>query len=284
MDRGDGLAQKPRLLQQGVDAHEVRVGQGLQPAEGDGAVLPLHPHHVGDGANGRQGAVPGEQGILPALASQGQHQLQRHTHSRQMLEGIGAVAAVGVHHCQRPRQLLLALMMVGDDHIQPDGGSEVHLLVAGDAAVHGDHQRGALVPQALDGLLGQAIALLDPAGNMPQAADAAAFEIVHQQNRGSDAVHVVVAEHGDGLPLADRPLDAGDGFVHIPHQHGGHAEAPVPLQRLGRRLGSGDTPGRQDRGEEIGVSGTPQEGNVPLSRGPDVPFFESHGTFPPFQR
>ena len=58
-----------------------------------------------------------------------------------------------------------------------------------------------------------------------------------------------------------------------PHQHGGHAEAPVPLQRLGRRLGSGDTPGRQDRGEEIGVSGTPQEGNVPLSRGPDVPFF-----------
>ena len=267
-----------------MDAHEVRVGQGLQPAEGDGAVLPLHPHHVGDGANGRQGAVPGEQGILPALASQGQHQLQRHTHSRQMLEGIGAVAAVGVHHCQRPRQLLLALMMVGDDHIQPDGGSEVHLLVAGDAAVHGDHQRGALVPQALDGLLGQAIALLDPAGDMPQAADAAAFEIVHQQNRGSNAVHVVVAEHGDGLPLADRPLDAGDGFVHIPHQHGGHAEAPVPLQRLGRRLGSGDTPGRQDRGEEIGVSGTPQEGNVPLSRGPDVPFFESHGTFPPFQR
>jgi len=51
----------------------------------------------------------------------------------QMLEGMGAAAAVGVHHCQRPRQLLLALMMVGDDHIQPDGGSEVHLLVAGDA-------------------------------------------------------------------------------------------------------------------------------------------------------
>src|SRR5699024_11593505 len=64
----------------------------------------------------------------------------------------------------------------------------IYLLVAGDAAVHGDHQRGALVPQALDGVLGQAVALLDPAGDVPQAPGTAAFQIVQQQDRGGDAV------------------------------------------------------------------------------------------------
>ena len=138
-------------------------------------------------------------------------------------------------------------MMVGDDHIQPDGGSEVHLLVAGDAAVHGDHQRGALVPQALDGLLGQAIALLDPAGNMPQAADAAAFEIVHQQNRGSDAVHVVVAEHGDGLPwliarwmrataLSISRISMGDMLRLLSHSSASAAASAVVTPRAARTV------------------------------------------------
>ena len=40
LDGGDGLAQEADLLQQGVDPHEIRVGQGLQPAGDDGAVFP----------------------------------------------------------------------------------------------------------------------------------------------------------------------------------------------------------------------------------------------------
>ena len=128
-------------------------------------------------------------------------------------------------------------MMVGDHHIHAQRGGEVHLLVAGDAAVHGDHQRGALVPQALDGLPAEAVAILDPAGDMPQAPDAAAGEIVHQQHRGGDAVHVVVAEHGDGLPprLMARWMRA-TALSMSRISMGDRAEAPVPLQSLGRRL------------------------------------------------
>ena len=40
LDGGDGLAQKSRLFQKGVNPHEIRVGQGLQSAGNDGAVLP----------------------------------------------------------------------------------------------------------------------------------------------------------------------------------------------------------------------------------------------------
>ena len=86
LDRGDGLAQKPRLLQQGVDATKSVWGRASSPQKAmvrfspsiriTSAMVPMPP-----------GAVSGEQGILPALAPQGQHQLQRHTHSRQMLEG-----------------------------------------------------------------------------------------------------------------------------------------------------------------------------------------------------
>ncbi len=117
LDGGDGLALQPRLPQQGVDAHEVRVGQGLQPPANDDPVLPLHAHDVGHGADGGQGGVPGEEGVLLVHAPQGQHQLQRHAHAGQVLEGVEAVPPVGVHHRHGGRQLLLALVVVGDDHV-----------------------------------------------------------------------------------------------------------------------------------------------------------------------
>ena len=102
LDGGDGLAQQPRLLQKGMDAHKIRVVQRRKAAGDDGAVLPLHPHHVRHGADGGQGAVPGEQGVLPVRAPQRQHQLQRHPHPRQMLEGVGVSPAGGDPPPPRP--------------------------------------------------------------------------------------------------------------------------------------------------------------------------------------
>ena len=178
LNGGDGLAGKPGLFEQGVNAHEVCVGQSLQPAVDDGAVFPLHPHDIGNGADGGQGAVPGEQGVLPALSSQGQHQLQCHAHACQVLEGVGAVRPVGIYHCHRMGQVLLALMMVRYHHIHTQRGGVFHLVVAGDAAVHRHHQRGALVIEPPDGVPAEAVAVLDAAGDIPQAPGAAAAQIV----------------------------------------------------------------------------------------------------------
>ena len=199
-----------------------------------------------------------------------------------MLEWIGAVRPVGVHHRGGGRQLGLALVVVRHHHVHAQRGGEGHLLVAGDAAVHGDHQRGPLVAQGLDGVAAEAVAVLHPAGDIAQAPGAAAAQVVHQQHRGGDAVHVVVAEHGDGLPLVEGPLDPVHGLAHVPHQHGGQGQAPLPLQGLGGVLRRHHAPGRQHGGEQIGVSGGAQPLHIPLRRGADVPLFEFHGRPPPF--
>ena len=184
---------------------------------------------------------------------------------------------MGVHHGHGAGKFLLALMVVSDHHIHTQRIGEVHFVVAGNAAVHGDHQGSALIVEALNGVLAEAVAVLDPAGDIAQAAGAAAFQIIQQQHRGGNAVHIVVAEHGDDLPIGDGPLDTGNGLVHILHQHGGDSQAPVPLQILGRALGGGDAPGRQHDGQQIGISGAPQEGYIPFLRLSDVPLLEFHG-------
>lgn len=78
-----------------------------------------HLHDVRYCADGRQRAVPGKERLLPLRPAQGQHQLQRHAAAGQMLEGIAAVRPVGVHHSHGPGQDLPALVVVGDDHVQP---------------------------------------------------------------------------------------------------------------------------------------------------------------------
>ena len=212
-----------------------------------------------------------------ALAAQGQHQVQRHAHAGQVLEGVGAVAPVGIHHRTGTGQILLALMVIGNHHVHPQRVGKFNLLIAGDAAVHRDHQSGSLFPQVLNGLLGEAVALFNPPGDVPQAVGPAAAEIVLQQHGGGDAVHVVIPEDGDRLPPADGPLDAVHRSVHVPHEHGGEGQVPVPLQSHRGRFRGGDAPGCQHHGQQIRVSGAAEEGNVLLSRRPNVPLFEFHG-------
>ena len=119
LHRGDLLPAQTRLPQQGVQADKVRVLQRGQPAGDDGAVFAGHLHDVRYRADGRQRAVPGKERLLPVRPAQGQHQLQRHAAAGQMLEGVRAVRPVGVHHSHGPGQDLPALVVVGDDHVQP---------------------------------------------------------------------------------------------------------------------------------------------------------------------
>ena len=132
--------------------------------------------------------------------------------------------------------------------------------------------------ETLDGVLAEAIAILDTAGDIPQAMGAAAFQIVQQQHRGGDAVHIVVTEHGDGLPVRNGLLDAGHRLVHIFHQHGGDGQAPVPLQIFGGALRRGDAPGGQHRAEQVGIPRAAQEGHILLLRLADIPLLEFHGS------
>ena len=252
---GHGLVGQARLPQQGVQTDEIRPADRCQPPGDDGPVLVGHLHHVGHGADGGQGAVPGQQGLLPALAPQGQHQLQRHAAPGQVLEGIAAVKPVGVHHRAGGRQLLLALMVVGDDHVHAQGVGIGHLLHAGDAAVHRYQQPDALVMQGQNGVLSQAVPILDAAGDIVHHVAAPGQEVIHQNHRGGDAVHVIVAEYGDPFPIGQGAVHPPGSPVHILHQKRGIGQLPVPLQEGSGLLRCGDAPGGQHGGHQIGVSG-----------------------------
>ena len=119
--------------------------------------------------------------ILPyALgAAEGEDQLERDADASKMLERKAAVRAVGVDHGAGGGQLVLTFVVIGDDEVDAERGGKGGLLHAGDAAVHGDQQAGALAVQVLDGITAQSVAILDAAGDIVQHVGAAALEIVH---------------------------------------------------------------------------------------------------------
>ena len=188
---------------------------------------------------------------------------------------------MGIHHRHGAGQRLLALVVVGDDHVHAQGVGEVHLLHAGDAAVHGDQQPGALLVQALDGVAAQAVAVLDAAGDIVQHVGAPALQVVHQDAGGGDAVHVVVTEHGDLLVSGQRLLHPRHGLVHVGHEEGAVGQALLVLQEGGGLLHGPDAPGGQHRRHETGVARRRQTGRRLGMRVGNVPFLKFHGGSPP---
>ena len=90
--------------------------------------------------------------------------------------------------------------MIRDDQIHALLPAEAGLLTGGDSAVHGDDQTDALGLQTDNGLLIEAVALLDPPGDIAGDLTALAPEKLRQQAGGGDAIHIVVAKDRDVLP------------------------------------------------------------------------------------
>ena len=270
------------LPQQGVQPDEVRAVQGGKAPGDDGAVLAGHLHHVGHRADGRQRAVAGKEGLLPVRAAQRQHQLQRHAAPGQMLEGIAAVGPAGVHHRGGFRQRFLTFVMVGDHHIHADGAGKGHLLHAGDAAVHGHQQRGAALAQSFDGLAAEAVAVLDPAGDVVYHFSPAAFQIIHHNAGGGDAVHVIVAENGDLLTVGKGLGDPLHSLVHVPHQERGMGQRCFLGQELRRRFRAVHAAAGQHAGYQIGISRIHQTRTCGAVFRRNVPGGKFHDPPPPF--
>ena len=217
---GDGPVQGTRLHHEGVQPTAAGFFQVVQAHPDNGAVLPQKLHHVGHGAHGGQVGVLLEEGAVPLFPPQGHHQFQGHPHPGQILEGIGAVLPVGVHHRHGGGNLLLALVMVGDNHIYAQAAGVGHPLHGGDAAVHGNHQAHPLPGQFLHRLPVDPVALGQAVGDVVAHVTALGAEIMGEQTGGGDAVHVVVAVDCDLLPVAQGAANPGGGQVHVFHQEG----------------------------------------------------------------
>ncbi len=119
---GKGLLIQPRLLEQGPQPGPAGVGAARSsPRRTMVRFSPGQAHDIGHRADGGQIGVALQQLVPPGRAAQGQDQLEGHPHPGQALEGIGAVGPAGVHHRRGVGQVVLALVVVGDHHVHPQG-------------------------------------------------------------------------------------------------------------------------------------------------------------------
>ena len=278
---GKGPLIQPRLVEQGPQPRPPGAAQGLQPQAHNGAVLSRQAHDIGHRADGRQIGVALQQLVPPGRAAQGQHQLEGHPHPGQALEGIGAAGPAGVHHRRGGGQGGLALVVVGDHQLHPQGGGAGRLLHGGDAAVHRDDEAHPLAPEGGHRLPVEAVALLHPVGDIGDHRPPLPAEEVGEQAGGGDAVHVVVAVDRDVFPRRQRPAHPRRGPVHVLHEKRVQELAPAGVQK-----GAGLLRGVQPAGAE----GQRRQGRHPrrLHGGPrlrgtgrPVPLLVFHGRMPP---
>ena len=98
-------------------------------------------------------------------------------------------------------------VVIGDDHVHTGGPSGRDLVDRGDAAVDGHDQGGPALGQALHGGRGQAVAVVDAAGQEPARLGAEAAQGPDHDRGGAHPVDVVVAVDDDGPTGGDVAAD-----------------------------------------------------------------------------
>ena len=111
-------------------------------------------------------------------------------------------------------QRALGLVVVGDDQVDAELAGAPCRLAGANAAVDRDDQPHAIGVQLLDRDRLQPVAVAHALGKKVDDVAAEHFERASQDDRGGDAVDVVVAVDRDLLALRDRALQPRNGDVH----------------------------------------------------------------------
>ena len=187
---------------------------------------------------------------------------------------------MGVHHRRRLGQPVFTGVVVGDDQVHAQLPGIVGLVQGGDAAVHRDDEPHPLAGLGGHGLVVQAIALLQPPGDIGPHVGPQALQKLGQQAGGGDAVHVIVAVDGDGLPILNGPPHPGNSPVHVPHEHGVQQGFGLGGEEPPGGLRVRHAPGGQHRRQQGGQAARLQ-GALPLREGGShLPLLEFHGPRP----
>ena len=109
-------------------------------------------------------------------------------------------------------------MVVGDDHVDPEPAGLVDLGDGGDAAVDREDELHAVLGEPRDRRRGDAVALLEPAREVPDDVGAELPQRQRRERRGADPVDVVVAVDADPLAPLDRGAEPLDGRGHVTEQ------------------------------------------------------------------
>ncbi len=153
---------------------------------------------------------------------------------------------------RRVRQRLLELVVVGDDQFQPEALRLLRLFQAGDAAIDGDDQRGAVRRDLPQRIAVESVTLFEPVRHVQVRRGAEQAEDVEEDGGAGHAVHVVIAVDAQAAAGTDggedavgclgharqqfRRMQSGQGSVEEAAGLGGIAQAAIEQQ-----LGHGRT-------------------------------------------
>ena len=234
--RGEPEADRPGIDHTRVHARDfhqrsqprlARAGQRPQPRAHEPAVLAVERHDVGHrGERDEIEVLVRHAGVLARGLEQRMGELVRDRGGAQV--GARVAAGRGVHD-RRGRQPPVGArgVVVGHHDVEPGRARGRHLLDCRDRAVDGHQQVRSALGEPGDGGGGEAVAVVDPARQIPVHLRAQRAQSSHEHRGGGDAVDIVVA--------VDRDPGAAAGVVE--DHRGGVPKAAEGVERM--RLGGG---------------------------------------------
>ncbi len=124
-----------------------------------------------------------------------------------------------IDHRERVRQFGVGLVVIGDDQIHAQLARAPRRFRAADSAVHGHDQADPVRVQPLHRDRLQTVAVLQPLGDEMRHLAAEQLNRAPQDDRGRDAIDVVVAVDGDALLAGDRGEDTVHCHRHVSQRH-----------------------------------------------------------------
>ena len=231
-------------IQQRRDPGMAAPGHDLEPLRHQRAIHPGQRHHIADRRQRHKIQQVDRRGFLPGAEMPGpaQHPVQRddreerHRGGAEMPEAGGAVQPVWVHRGDDPRHRAFGFVVVQHHHIRLALGGGQRLM-RGDPAIDADDQRRPARHQAADGGGVRPVALQQPVRDVVGDLAAQPAQRADHQRPGTGAIHIIVAEDGDGLTLPHSAGEAGGRAVHV-EQHGGvrQQRAECRLQEIPDRF------------------------------------------------
>ena len=224
-------------LQQRVDPRPRAPGHHPQALRHQRPVEAGERHHVADGRQRHQveqahqvgRRTRAEPAVAAKLAHQGDAGQEGERRSTDGAQAGAAARLVRVHRGQDRRRRPVALVVVEHDDLGA-AGQVRQRAGGGGAAIDADDQRRPARRQPVQRRRVRAVALQHPVRDVGVHDAAQLAQQPGDDRGGAGAVHVVVAEHADGLGRRDRARQPGGGDVHV-----GQA-GRVGQQRPQRRL------------------------------------------------
>ena len=229
-----------RRAHQRLEPGLLRAGERAEPRRRECAILVEQRHDIGD--RGQRDQVE----VAVDVGSERGEQLVRDARAAQLGERVPRRPR---RHDRAVGQRLARPVVVGDDHVEPEPASFSDLVDGGDPAVHGQHERDAVLRQARERLAGHPVAFVEAAGQVPLDVRPELAQARDRECGRADAVDVVVAVHADALPGGDRRADP------VARGRAVAEQARVVARRFGgeertRRLGVAEPAPDEDAGSD----------------------------------